>query len=114
MEKKYKLLTDEMKHILEEEIKKVGGDELKDRIEYNARIEYLAKLQNEPDAFENVYQGLWHCYKWEREWMNRPFVMGDLQQEMIDYIDRYEVQNKQRNRIKSHSRKLWLSRLLFP
>lgn len=81
-----------MKKILDEKIKRVGREKLYERVEYNILAGYVAQLQNEPDAFEEIYNGMWHTTKWEYEFFSKPKIVDmdnlDLGQEMLYYIDK--------------------------
>ena len=88
---KYKHLTDEMKKLLDEEIKKIGRSELYKNIEHNIRAERIINLQNEEGAFRELYNGVWRTTMWEYKYSIKPLVIDmnnlDLGLEMLYYID---------------------------
>lgn len=95
MKKKgYKHLTDEMKKILDEEIKKVGRNKLYNTVVHNIEIEQAVRLMNEEGAFNEISKGPWRTTQWEYKFFCVPMIIDadSLAQEMLYYIDkkRYE------------------------
>ena len=88
---KYKHLTDEMKKLLDEEIKKIGSSELYEKVKHNIVVQHISHIQNEDDAFREIRKGPWRTTQWEYKYFTEPIVvdMGnlDLEQEMLHYID---------------------------
>lgn len=92
---KYKHLTDEMKRLLDEEIKKIGRSELYEKVEHNINVQYISHLQNEDDAFREIIKGPWRTTQWEYKYFTEPIVvdMGNLnlEQEVLHYINSEKV-----------------------
>lgn len=88
---KYKHLTDEMKKLIDEEIKKIGRSELYEKIKHNIEVQYISHLQNENGAFRESRKGPWVTTQWEYKYFTKPIVIDmdnlDLEQEMLYYID---------------------------
>ncbi len=88
----YKHLTDEMKKILDEKIKKVSRRKLYETVEYNIAVEWVSQLQNKPDAFNEIHKCPWRTTKWEYEFFTKSNIVDvdnlDLGQEMLYYIDK--------------------------
>jgi len=88
---KYKYLTDEMKKLLDKEIKKIGRSELYENVAHNIRVERIINLQNEEGAFKELYKGVWRTTWWEYKYSVEPLVIDmnnlDLGLEMLYYID---------------------------
>lgn len=96
MKKKvYKHLTDEMKKLLDKEIKKVGRNELYNRVEHNIETELVARLQNEEGAFNEIRKGPWTTTQWEYKFFYEPTIVDadSLEQEMLRYIDSKRYNN---------------------
>ena len=96
MKKKvYKHLTDEMKKLLDKEIKKVGRNELYNRVERNIETERVAHLQNEEGAFNEISKGPYRTTQWEYKFFYEPMIIDtdSLEQEMLHYIDRKRYNN---------------------
>ena len=87
----YKHLTDEMKKLLDEEIKKIGRSELYKKVEHNIDVQHVSHLQNEDGAFKEIRKGSWRTTQWEYKYFSEPFVVDmdnlSLGQEMLHYID---------------------------
>lgn len=87
----YKHLTDEMKKLLDEEIKKIGRSELYKKVEHNIDVQRISHFQNEDGAFKEIRKGPWRTTQWEYKYFSEPLVvdMDDLglEQEMLRYID---------------------------
>ena len=58
----YKHLTDEMKKLLDEEIKKIGRSELYKKVEHNIDVQDISRLQNEGGAFKEIRKGPWRIF----------------------------------------------------
>lgn len=88
---KYKHLTDEMKKLIDEEIKKIGRSELYEKIKHNIEVQHISHLQNENGAFREIRKGPWVTTQWEYKYFTKPIVIDmdnlDLEQEMLYYID---------------------------
>lgn len=88
---KYKHLTDEMKKLLDKEIKKIGRSELYKNVEHNIIVEHIINLQKEEGAFRKLYKGVWSTTLWEYKYSEEPLVIDmnnlDLGLEMLYYID---------------------------
>lgn len=96
MKKKvYKHLTDEMKKLLDEEIKKVGRNELYNRVEHNIETKLVASLQNEEGAFNEISKGPWRTTQWEYKFFCEPTIIDNdsLEQEILYYIDSKRYNN---------------------
>lgn len=61
----YKHLTDEMKKLLDEEIKKIGRSELYKKVEHNIEVQYISHLQNKDGAFKEIRKGPWVTTQWD-------------------------------------------------
>ena len=87
----YKHLTDEMKKLLDEEIKKIGRNELYKKVEHNIDVQDISRLQNEDGAFKEIRKGPWRTTQWEYKYFSEPVVVDmdnlGLEQEMLHYID---------------------------
>lgn len=97
MKKKvYKHLTDEMKNILDAEIKKVGRYELYNTVTHNIEIEQVACLQNEEGAFNKISKGPWRTTQWEYKFFCKPTIIyaDSLEMEMLHYIDKKRYNNQ--------------------
>lgn len=92
---KYKHLTDEMKRLLDEEIKKIGRSKLYEKVKHNINEQHISHLQNEDGAFREIIKGPWRTTQWEYKYFTEPIVvdMGnlDLGQEMLHYIGNKKV-----------------------
>ena len=90
-QKKYKHLTDEMKRLLDEEIKKIGCSKLYKKVKHNIIEQYIFQFQNEDGAFKEIIKGPWRTTQWEYKYFTEPIVVDtdnlDLGQEMLHYID---------------------------
>lgn len=88
---KYKHLTDEMKKLIDEEIKKIGRSKLYEKIKHNIEVQYISHLQNENGAFREIRKGPWVTTQWEYKYFTKPIVIDldnlDMEQEMLYYID---------------------------
>ena len=88
----YKHLNDEMKKILDKEIKAIGRDELYERVSHNIEVQRLAQLQNEKGAFKEIFNGPWRTTQWEYKFFYEPVTVDtnnlSLEQEMLHYIDK--------------------------
>lgn len=86
----YKYLTDEMKKIIDEEIEKIGRNELYEKVEHNIEVQRVASLQNEEGAFEVIRNGPWKTTQWEDKYFLNPLIvdMDNLGQEILHYIDK--------------------------
>lgn len=97
--KAYTHLTDEMKKILDKEIKKVGRDELYDTVVHNIEIEQVARLQNEEGAFNEISKEPWRTTQWEYKFFCEPMIIDadnlELEQEILHYIDKKRYKHYQ-------------------
>jgi len=94
--KAYKHLTDEMKKLLDKEIKKVGRNELYNRVEQSIKTEQVARLQNEEGAFNEISKGPWRATHWEYKFFCEPMIIDpdSLKEEMLHYIDSKRYNNQ--------------------
>ena len=87
----YKHLTDEMKKMLDKEIRKIGRSNLYEKIEHNVAVERVSKLQNEEGAFKEISRGPWRTTQWEYKYFTEPVIVDvdnlNLDQEILHYID---------------------------
>lgn len=87
----YKHLTDEMKELLDKEIRKIGRSKLYEKVEHNIAVERVGRLQNEEGAFKEIFRGPWRTTQWEYKYFTEPQIVGmdnlDLGEEMLYYID---------------------------
>ena len=101
MKKKvYKHLTDETKKILDEEIKKVGRNELYNTVLHNILVEQVVYLLKEEGAFNEIRKGPWRTTQWEYKLFFEPTPIDEdsLGMEMLHYIDKKRY-NKETCRI---------------
>ena len=94
--KVYKHLTDEMKKLLDKEIKEVGRNELYNRVVRNIVAKQVACLQNEEGAFNEIRKGPWATTQWEYKFFYVPTIVDadSLEEEMLRYIDRKRYNNQ--------------------
>lgn len=87
----YKHLTDEMKKLLDEEIKKIGRSELYEKVKHNIGVQYISHFQSEDGAFREIRKGPWVTTQWEYKYFTEPIVVDmsnlDLEHEILQYID---------------------------
>ena len=88
---KYKHLTDEMKKLIDEEIKKIGRSKLYEKVEHNIETQHISHLQNENGAFKEIRKSPWVTTQWEYKYFTEPNVIDknnlDLEHEILHYID---------------------------
>ncbi len=94
--KAYKHLDDETKKILDEEIKKVGRNELYNTVVHNIEIERATRLMNEEGAFNEISKGPWRTTQWEYKFFCEPMIIDDdsLAIQMLRYIDKKRYNNQ--------------------
>ena len=87
---KYKYLTEEMRKLLDKEIKEIGRNELYEKVEHNIFVQSVARLQNEEGALNNISKGPWKTTQWEYKFFYEPTIvdLNSLEQETLYYIDR--------------------------
>lgn len=91
-----KHLIDEMKKILDDEIKKVGRNELYNTVVHNIEIERATRLMNEEGAFNEISKGPWRTTQLEYKFFCEPMIIDadNLAIEMLRYIDKKRYNNQ--------------------
>lgn len=88
----YKHLTEEMMAELDARIAEKGSDVLYNEVAHSIYMRRLAECLDREDAYEEVsLPNGSSVYKWQAEMMNPEHSEGDLEQEVLYYIDRKRI-----------------------